>query len=41
MEVGPKCQVNAGERQGNVREWVQCASGMQGNEGEYQGNVWE
>ena len=29
------------EMQGNVREWVQYASGTQGNAGEYQGNVWE
>ena len=41
MEVGPKCQGNGGECQGNVREWVQCASGLQGNAGKYQGNVWE
>ena len=37
MEVGPECKGNAGECQENVREWVQCASGMQGNNG----NVWE
>ena len=41
MEVGPECQGNAGECLGNVREWVQFASGMQGIAGEYQGNVWE
>ena len=30
MGVGAKCQ-EAGERQGNVWEWVQSARGMQGN----------
>ena len=26
---------------GNVLDWVQIARGMQGNEGECQGNIWE
>ena len=33
-----KCLWNAGEFLGNVRVHVQCASSMQGNTGEYQGN---
>ena len=41
MEVGTKCQGNAGECQGNEREWVQSAMRMQGNAGECQGNVKE
>ena len=36
MEVGPKCQGNAGECQGNESEWVQSARGMQVNVGECQ-----
>ena len=36
-----KCQWNAGEFLGNVRVCVQCASSMQGNTGDYQGNQCE
>ena len=37
MEVGLKCQGNAGECQGNEREWVQSANGMQGMQGNARG----
>ena len=33
MHGGTKCQVNAGECQGNAWEWVQRAKGMQANAG--------